>query len=310
MRAGILLKSATALERLAEIDMVVFDKTGTLTSPQLALLDTAETDATVLCKAAGLAGASRHPLARALVAACGPVLVHSDVTERHGMGLSRMTPDGEIRLGSRLFAGDPAADDATGPELWFARPGHAPLRLRFGEHIRSDAAAVIAGLTRLGIGVRILSGDQPAPVAAVAALLGITEWEAACPPDAKVARIEALRAEGHRVLMVGDGLNDGPALAAAHVSISPSTATDLSQTVADVVFQGERLAPVLSVLRMARRTRALMRENLGLSLGYNLLMVPLAVGGYVTPWIAAAAMSSSSLLVLANSFRARSVTCR
>ena len=105
--------------------------------------------------------------------------------------------------------------------------------------------------------------------------------------------------------MVGDGLNDGPCLASAYVSMSPSSAADLSQNVADVVFQGERLAPVVMVLRMARRTRALMRQNLGLSLGYNMLMVPLAIGGFVTPWLAAAAMSCSSLLVLGNSLRAR-----
>ena len=138
----------------------------------------------------------------------------------------------------------------------------------------------------------------------MAEAVGIADWHAAKTPVEKVAFIEALAAGGHRVLMVGDGLNDSPSLAAAHVSASPSSAADVSQTVADVVFQGALLAPVAQVIETARRARSVMGQNLALSIGYNLLMVPLAVAGWVTPWLAAAAMSSSSLLVIANSFRA------
>ena len=153
--------------------------------------------------------------------------------------------------------------------------------------------------------MHLLSGDHAAAVAPIAAALGIEAWQAECTPVQKVAAIEALVASGRKVLMVGDGLNDSPSLAAASVSASPASAADISQTVADVVFQGNLLAPVAAVIETARRARNVMRQNLALSIGYNVLMVPLAVAGFVTPWLAAAAMSSSSLLVMANSFRLR-----
>jgi P-type Cu2+ transporter len=160
-------------------------------------------------------------------------------------------------------------------------------------------------LRKLGLDIHLLSGDRTASVARVATALGIADWRAECSPVQKVAAIEALVAEGRKVLMVGDGLNDSPSLAAASVSASPATAADISQTVADVVFQGSRLGPVATVIVTARRARAAMRQNIALSIAYNVLMVPLAVAGFVTPWLAAAAMSSSSLLVMANSFRLR-----
>jgi Cu2+-exporting ATPase len=124
-----------------------------------------------------------------------------------------------------------------------------------------------------------------------------------CSPVDKVSLIEQLRTQGWNVLMVGDGMNDSPALAVASVSASPATAADVSQTVADLVFQGARLHPVAVALQTARRAKAVMRQNLALSIGYNIIMVPLAVAGWVTPWLAAVAMSSSSLLVMANSLR-------
>ena len=151
--------------------------------------------------------------------------------------------------------------------------------------------------------MRIVSGDRASQVARIAGLLGIEDWRAGCTPVEKVALIEASAADGRSVLMVGDGLNDGPALAAASVSASPATAADVSQTVADLVFQGSKLAPVLIALRTARRARSMMRQNVALAIGYNLVMVPLAIAGWITPWLAAAAMSSSSLLVMVNSLR-------
>ncbi|PPQ27314.1 heavy metal translocating P-type ATPase [Rhodopila globiformis] len=298
-RRGMLLKSPTALERLAEVDTVVFDKTGTLTEPLPALDGTQ--DPAVLAEAAAMAACSRHPLARSLVAAAGRVAPASGVIEHAGQGLSRVTEAGEVRLGSRAFCG--GSGEATGPELWLARPGLAPVRFGFDERLRPDAAQTLDRLRAMGMTLKLVSGDRPAQVERIAAALGITDWRAGCTPVEKVALVEGWGAEGRKVLMVGDGLNDSPALAAASVSASPSTAADVSQTVADLVFQGMKLGPVAVALRTARRARAAMRQNLALSIGYNVVMVPLAVGGLVTPWLAAVAMSSSSLLVMANSLR-------
>ena len=155
----------------------------------------------------------------------------------------------------------------------------------------------------MGLSVRLLSGDRIDAVQRVATALGIADWRAGLTPAEKVAAIEGWTAAGERVLMVGDGLNDGPALSAASVSASPSTAADLSQTVADLVYRSRTLAPVALVVETGRRARRVMRQNLGLALGYNVLMVPLAMAGLVTPWLAAAAMSLSSLLVMGNSAR-------
>ena len=297
-RAGVLLKSPTALERLAEVDTIVFDKTGTLTEPVLAL-DLAGIDAADLSAAASLAANSRHPLARALVAAAGPVAAASGVTEHPGEGLSA----GSARLGSQAFCRIADGDIAATPGLWFTRPGRQAMRFQFTQRLRPDAVQTVARLRSMGLSIHLLSGDHRQAVAPIAAALGIESWHAGCSPVVKTAMIDALTSHAHRVLMVGDGLNDSPSLAAAHVSASPSSAADISQTVADAVFQGGNLAPVALLVATARRARAVMRQNLVLAIGYNVLMVPLAVAGWVTPWLAAAAMSSSSLLVMANSFR-------
>ena len=280
---------------------MVFDKTGTLTEPLLALAGCRDADA--LREAAALAACSRHP--------AGPVAGRRGRAGRAGFGrdrasrtrgCSRMTEAGEIRLGSRAFCGG-SDGAAAGPELWLSRPGLAPVRFGFDERLRADAVETVDRLRAMGLKLALLSGDRPAQVERIAAALGIGDWRAGCSPVDKVALIEAMGADGGNVLMVGDGLNDSPALAAASVSASPATAADVSQTVADLVFQGAKLAPVALALKTARRSRSVMRQNLALSIGYNVLMVPLAVCGWVTPWLAAAAMSGSSLLVMANSLR-------
>jgi Cu2+-exporting ATPase len=192
MRRGVLLKSATALERLVEIDTVVFDKTGTLTTGKLALADPAAQDPEALRLAASLAATSLHPLARALARAVPDAMPATGVREVPGFGLLLPTPDGEVKLGRRLFCGVAEADDQAGPELWLARPGVAPLRFAFQDDLRPDAVEVIAALRRRGLAIELLSGDRAPTVAAVAQALGIADWQAGCTPQGKTARLQDL----------------------------------------------------------------------------------------------------------------------
>ncbi|MBB4265632.1 heavy metal translocating P-type ATPase metal-binding domain-containing protein [Roseospira visakhapatnamensis] len=313
LREGTFLKNATALERLREADTVVLDKTGTLTlgRPKLSRRAPGAGGGWTpddLRLAAGLAVHSRHPLARAVAAASPEARPLEGVREHPGEGLSWPGPDGPVRLGSAAFCGGPAdlgetGGAAPGPTLWLRRGAGDPVRFRFADSLRPDAAATVAALSARGLQVELLSGDRPDVVAAVARAAGIETWRAGQTPADKVARLDALRQAGRRVLMVGDGLNDAPALAAAHVSVSPATAVDVSQTAADVVFQGDRLAPVVSALAVAARADRLVRQNLALALLYNMVTVPLALAGMVTPLIAAVSMSTSSVVVISNALR-------
>jgi Cu2+-exporting ATPase len=297
LRRGVLVKSATALERLAAVDEVVFDKTGTLTLGRPELIDGEWTDED-LRLAASLAAASRHPLARALARAAPEAAVAAGVCEVPGCGLMLDA----VRLGSRAWLALP--DAPTGePELFLSRPGRPFVRFAFRDALRCDAAEVVAALRRSGLAVELLSGDRPAAAAAAAAAAGIDAWRAGCTPADKCGRLAELAGEGHKVLMIGDGLNDAPALAAAHVSMSPATAIDVSQTAADIVFQGDRLGPVVEALAVARSAARLVRQNFALAVAYNLVTVPLAVCGLVTPLIAAIAMSASSIVVIGNALR-------
>jgi Cu2+-exporting ATPase len=221
------------------------------------------------------------------------------------MGLAVCASDGEVRLGSRAWCGVADAPPAAGPELWLARPGRAPVRFAFEDELRPDAADVVIRLHAAGFAIELLSGDRTEVVEAMAETLGIERWQAGATPAAKAARLAELAAAGRKVLMVGDGLNDAPALAAAFVSLSPSTAADVSQTAADLVFQGDRLAPVADAVKVARGARRVVLQNFALAFLYNALAVPLAVAGLVTPLVAAIAMSSSSLIVTLNALRLR-----
>ncbi len=295
MRQGILVKTGTALERLAHVKSVVFDKTGTLTLGRAELINQDDIAAEDLKLAASLAGVSKHPLSRALCRAVGNVALKSGVQEIPGAGLQWQN----VKLGSRHWCGDLQAPVSDGPELWLRKGDEAPICLRFEDHLRLDAKEVIEQLHAQSFQTCLLSGDRVEPVQKAAETLGIQQWQAACSPADKCAMLEKMEFP----LMVGDGLNDAPALAAAHVSLSPSTAIDVSQTAADAVFQGERLRPVLEVLNVARQADRLVKQNFVLAFLYNAITIPLAIMGFVTPLIAAVAMSTSSLVVIANALR-------
>ena len=309
-RGHVLLQSGDALERLAEVDTVVFDKTGTLTLPVAELIDAGHVPARMLETAGRLALGSSHPLARALAAATGAGEPLDSVQEVAGQGVVAIVDDREIRLGSPAFCGAEHEAEAilarhpTASVMAIARGADRHV-LAIGQRLRPDAAAVVAGLRQRGLGVEILSGDRSDVVAAVAAELGITAFAGSLKPADKIARLDELQQAGRHVLMVGDGLNDAPALARAHVSLSPVTAVQLTQAAADAVFLGDRLAPVAIALAVAVRARGLMSQNLWLAALYNLVAVPIAMAGLVTPLIAALAMSGSSILVTANALRAR-----
>jgi P-type Cu2+ transporter len=307
-RAGIILNSGDAIERLATIDTVVFDKTGTLTLPQ-GVADGSSIDPDVLERAARLALSSHHPLATALARCARERIPYSGVVEECGSGV-RGTIDGrQARLGSARFCGLEQSPhykiaDSAASTIFFSHAGRAaaiPIR----QSLRPDAVAVMQALIGRGLDLKILSGDRPKAVEPIAKRLGITEWHASFSPAEKIAAIEQLKSQGRRVLMIGDGLNDAPALAAATVSLSPITAAQLTQTRADALFLGDDLAPVLDAVAVSRLAKSLMRQNLGLAIVYNALAVPIAVAGMVTPLIAAAAMSGSSILVTLNALRGR-----
>jgi Cu2+-exporting ATPase len=259
--------------------------------------------------AGSLAQSSHHPLARAVrdhaQMKFGVLDLVTDVEEVSGQGVRAVINGAEIRLGSPDFCNAPRSVWHDASSVIAFRAGETSGLIAVGQSLRPDAKAVIEALKARGFDVAILSGDHKAAVQSVAEYLEIKTWLADVKPAEKLAKLETLRREGKRVLMVGDGLNDAPALAAAHVSLSPATGADVTQAAADAVFTGAKLAAVSDALALCRKGRRVMIENFDISLIYNLIAVPLAVLGYVTPLIAAAAMSGSSVIVTVNALRAR-----
>ena len=300
MRAGIMVKDGSALERLAKVDRALLDKTGTLTlgrpTPDPSVLASLAHDEASVCLA--LASHSRHPLSRSL----GNALIAT------GHQAAELTEIREV-AGTGVFGvwnGLPVAlrrpESAVGVASALAI-GEQPVRLiPYADRLRPDAAEALARLRSMGIDLSILSGDNPAAVEQIAQEAGIPGQSEATPAD-KQAAIAALQAAGHSVLMVGDGLNDGPALAAANASIAPGSASDVGLQAADMVFVSETLLSLPRAVSAARASMRVVRQNFGLSIVYNVLAVPLALAGMLTPLIAAAAMSASSLVVIANSLR-------
>ncbi len=304
-KSGILVKSGDALERLAQTTRVVFDKTGTLTLGRPRLINGGEMSAQDRALGASLARGSRHPLARALADAEGMGPVADDLKEVPGQGLEATVDGSPVRLGRAEWVGldGPATDHPDAMTLYVRKGEGAPVRFLFQDRLREDAAETVAELGRLGLPGEMLSGDREETAAHVSGTVGLETFRANLSPRDKIARLEELKEEGERVLMIGDGLNDAPALAAAHASMSPGTAVDVAQASADLVFQGDRLGPVVDAVVMARAARRRVLENFAFAALYNVCAVPLAAAGLVTPLIAAIAMSGSSILVTLNALR-------
>ncbi len=307
LKRGVLLSRGEALEPLARADTVVFDKTGTLTlgEPTLEhiLLNPARaewTDEQALAIAAAIEADSAHPLARAFTP--GGTLPRAERARLHvGAGLSAHIDGHRYRLGTAALVGMP--DDAGDEGIWLADDQGWIATFRVRDRLRDDAVEVTRALRAAGVELRILSGDDERAVSEVADALGITHWQSRQAPDDKIAALEQLRAAGRTVVMVGDGVNDAPVLAAADASISVHGATELAQGAADMALVGAGLAGVTTARDMAIRTRRLVRQNLAWAIGYNTLAVPLAFSGWLQPWMAALGMSASSLLVVGNAAR-------
>jgi Cu2+-exporting ATPase len=306
---GVMVKDGSAMERLAEIDAAVFDKTGTLTLGKPRLVDRDGVNRAHLALAAALAAHSRHPLSIALAGVMpGPTPVFGEVREIAGGGLETQTPQGLLRLGSRAFASGKAVDgeEAHGlSEVVLSRDGAVLETFRFEDALRAGAGKAIGMLRQDGIDMAILSGDRRPAVSRVSGLLGIERWQAGLSPREKTETVAERAARSHRVLMVGDGINDAPALAAAHVSMAPATAADVGRQAADLVFLHESLEAVPFAIETARKAGRLIRQNFALAIGYNVVAIPIAILGHATPLIAAIAMSASSITVVLNSLRLR-----
>ncbi|WGT49221.1 cation-translocating P-type ATPase [Thioclava nitratireducens] len=305
-RKGLLIKDGTALERLAEIDTVVFDKTGTLTMGAPRPQNLSDLSPEALSVAMALAEGSSHPLARALHEAAagqgGVPATLTDLREVPGYGVEGVWQEQRVRLGRANWIG---AEDGTTTATHLKIGDVTPISIRFADTLRTGAEEAVAGLKAQGKQVWLVSGDVEGAVSDLAARLGIEAYRAGALPAEKAQLVNDLTQQGHRVLMVGDGLNDTAALAAAHVSVSPASALDAARTASDIVLLGKDLAPVSDAASISVRARRRIKQNFGISIVYNIFAVPLALTGLATPLMAALAMSASSITVSLNSLRLR-----
>ncbi|NJO32887.1 MAG: heavy metal translocating P-type ATPase [Rhodospirillales bacterium] len=302
--AGILMKDGSALERLAAIDHAVFDKTGTLTTGEPVVSSSVIPNGEPAAIAKALALASIHPAARAL-ARFIPESPSSltELREVPGHGVEGRFGKKIVRLGRGSWVSEIAIGKSIEEGLAFAIEGGAPSGVSLREELRPGVVKTLAALGERGIASELLSGDAAPEVYRMAARLNFAHVQAGLKPGGKLARIQELAGERRKVLMIGDGLNDAPALAAAHVSMAPASASDIGRMAADFVFTRAPLTAVSFAHRVALRNQRIVRENFGLAVLYNIFAVPLAMAGQLNPLIAAVAMSTSSIIVVGNSLR-------
>lgn len=318
-RRGVLVTRANALERLAAVDTVVLDKTGTLTSARMQLGEIrrlgCSSEADCLAIAASLEQQSAHPLASAFIAATASRRVVTDLREIAGQGIEGMINGERWRVGRYAYviesvqmSHDAADGDASTRAalavadaddfVWLGSARGLAAAFALVDILRSDARAAVTALRGLGLSISIASGDRRSTVQRIAAELGIAQATGRMDPQAKLALIRAQQAAGNHVLMVGDGINDGPVLAAANVSCAMGGGAALAHAAADLLLMNESLNAVAAAVDTARRAARLVRANLRWALGYNLCAIPLAAAGLVPPWLAALGMSASSLYVV------------
>ena len=303
MRMGILMKDGSALERLADIDCVVFDKTGTLTMGTSAV-GFGPDDPALRTAAKALALKSVHPAARAIALSIAELPCQlDDAIEVPGFGVAGCIGGRAVRLGRADWVADISVQAKGRASPVFAFADGPAMSFDLTENLRPGAVDAIKSFSVAGIPVEMLSGDIAGRANSIGDQLGITEVKSGQTPADKIAVLNALRDGGSRALMVGDGLNDAAALAAAHVSMAPSSASDAGRTAADFIFLRDGLDAVPAAWRMARDTARIVRQNFALAIAYNCIAIPLAMAGLVTPLIAALAMSASSLLVIGNALR-------
>lgn len=314
-RRGVLVRRLQALETLSTIDTVVFDKTGTLTEDRLVLADMRWREGVsreqVLGVAAALAQGALHPVSRALARAAAdegvpPAPVQGDVREEAGKGMAAFVAGhGQVRLGSASWVGGTTAVSQMpgGPEVHLADGSGWLASFSLKECLREDAAQVIRTLKSAGIETWLLSGDRDVAANEVSKQLGIDHVVAGATPEQKLAEVERLQGQGRRLAMVGDGLNDGPVLARADTSFALGHAAALAQARSDYVIQGGRLMEVADTLTQARDTMKIVRQNLAWAAIYNAVSIPMAMVGWMPPWLAGLGMAASSLLVIVNATR-------
>jgi len=317
-RMGILTTRGHALETLARATHVIFDKTGTLTygRPQVTAVESTcgLEPQYVLALAAALERGSEHPVGRALAGAAGlEVRAATDLHNIPGSGIEGWIDGRRYRVGQPGFvvalSGASAVDrdDLDAASTWVALGDEDGLLAWFqlSDALRPGAAASVAALQARGLIVELLSGDRADAVDHIARKVGIVSARGGLSPQDKLDRLQELQRQGATVAMVGDGVNDAPVLAAAQVSLAMGSGTQLAHATADMILLSERLEHLAAGMDMARRTLVIMRENFAWAIGYNLIALPLAAGGWLTPWMSAIGMSFSSLLVVVNALRLR-----